>query len=149
MGHEVVELERREVERAVLARIQDEPEIRVDGQDAGLLTYYKGESYRLRGSDSDLKSALAAYQAAADKPDAPKETNRQMGDVYRRMGDIPSAIAAFQAYVAAAPDASDAWMIQDQIETLQKAPPATPVTAPTPTETQGTAPVTPTSGGTT
>ena len=121
----------------------------VDGQDAGLLNYYKGEAFRMRGTDADLKSALAAYQAAADKPDAPKETNRQMGDVYRRMGDIPSAISAFQAYVAGAPNASDAWMVQDEIETLQKAPPVTPTSTQTPTETKGTTPATPTSGGTT
>lgn len=92
----------------------------MDGEDPGVLNFYKGEAYRERGNPDDLQPALAAYQTAALAPDAPKETPRQIGDVYRRLGDNASAVKAYQAYLAAAPDASDAWMVQDEVDTLNK-----------------------------
>lgn len=91
-----------------------------DGEDPGVLNFYKGEAYRERGRPDDLQSALAAYQTAAQAPDAPKETPRQIGDVYRRLGDNASAVKAYQAYLTASPDASDAWMVQDEVDTLNK-----------------------------
>jgi len=102
----------------------------VDGEDKGVLNFYAGEAYRLRGGKTgkpDLDSAVTAYKVALENPDAPKETWRQLGDVYRRVGDTPKAIEAFSAYLKAAPDAPDAWIVQDQLDTLGKADqPATP-----------------------
>ncbi len=95
-----------------------------DGEDKGLLNFYAGEAYRLRGGKTekpDLDSAIAAYKAALENPDAPKEAWRQLGDVYRRVGDKPKALEAFSAYLKAAPDAPDAWIVQDQLDTLAKA----------------------------
>ncbi len=102
----------------------------VDGEDKGLLNFYAGEAYRLRGGKTgkpDLDSAITAYKVALENPDAPKETWRQLGDVYRRVGDTPKAIEAFNAYLKALPDAQDAWIVQDQLDTLAKGDqPATP-----------------------
>lgn len=98
--------------------------LNIDGEDKGLLNFYAGEAYRLRGGKTgkpDLDSAITAYKVALENPDAPKETWRQLGDVYRRVSDIPKAIEAFNAYLKAAPDASDAWIVQDQLDTLAKA----------------------------
>ncbi len=91
-----------------------------DGQDPGLLDFYKGESYRLREKPGDRDSAIAAYKTALQSPDAPPETWRQLGEVYRRNGNMTEATDAFRAYLKAAPDAKDAWMIQDQLDTLAK-----------------------------
>jgi hypothetical protein len=156
----------------------------VDGLDAGVLNFYAGEAYRLRGgkgenNGADLDKAVAAYQLALQSPDAPKETSRQLGDVFRHLGNTKAAVESFDAYLKAAPDASDAWMVQDQRDSLAKTLPAAAVTAPAapapvpapepaptpaapaaPTETAATpaptpsaaaptAAVTPTSGGTT
>lgn len=109
----------------------------VDGLDAGVLNFYAGEAYRLRGgkgtnNSGDLDNAVAAYQKALQSPDAPKETYRQLGDVFRRLGNTKAAVEAFDAYLKAAPDASDAWMIQDQRDTLAKDLPAQ-AAAPVPT----------------
>jgi beta-barrel assembly-enhancing protease len=106
----------------------------IDGEDAGLLNFYAGEAYRLRGGRGaegpDLEKAIDAYKTALQSSDAPKETHRQLGDVYRRLGATAEAIDSFKAYLAAAPDAADAWMIQDQIDTLSMHVPP-PAAAPT------------------
>jgi beta-barrel assembly-enhancing protease len=109
-----------------------------DGLDQGLLNFYAGEAYRLKAKearerDSDAKTAeiekvrlqsldeaVKAYRAALEFPDAPRETLRQLGDVYRRLGRKAEALEAWKAYIAANPAAADAWMISDQIATLEK-----------------------------
>jgi len=95
-----------------------------DGLDLGVLNFYKGEALRLRGKrgadGSDMENAIAAYKAALESPDAPKETWRQLGDVYRHFGDTAAALDAFKHYIEIAPDTQDAWMVQDQIDTLSK-----------------------------
>jgi hypothetical protein len=68
-------------------------------------------------------------------------------------------VDAFKHYIALAPDAQDAWMVQDQIDTLSKdlrpAPVITPTEAPTTTPPSinatpaETAPAASSSGGTT
>lgn len=134
-----------------------------DGLDPGLLNFYKGEALRLRGKrgaeGSDMENAITAYKAALENPDAPKETWRQLGDVYRHFGMNTDAVDAFKHYIALAPDAQDAWMVQDQIDTLSRdlhpAPVITPTEAPTTTPATvnstpaETAPAAPSSGGTT
>ncbi|MDV6329842.1 M48 family metalloprotease [Asticcacaulis sp. 201] len=98
----------------------------VDGQDMGLLNFYKGEAFRLRngrragGLPTDMDNAVLAYKAALTFPDAPVETWRQLGDVHRHQFDFLGAIDAFKHYLALAPNAEDAWMVQDQVDTLSK-----------------------------
>ncbi len=105
----------------------------IDGEDKGVLNFYAGEAYRLRGGATgkpDFDSAITAYKVSLESPDAPKEAWRQLGEVYRRVGDTPKAIEAFNAYVKAAPDAPDAWIVQDQLDTLAKADQPAPSAAP-------------------
>ncbi len=124
----------------------------VDGEDAGLLNFYSGEAYRLRGGRGadgpDLERAIDAYKTALKSADAPKETHRQLGDVYRRLGATADAIDAFKAYLAVAPDAADAWMVQDQIDTLNMHVPPPPAAAPPATSAPANGTSTNTSGGT-
>ena len=118
-----------------------------DGEDAGLLNFYRGEALRLRGHTDDLPQALAAYKAALKSPDAPVETWRQLGDVYRHTGQTAEAQDAYRAYLAAAPTAGDAWMIRDEIDTIAKTTPAE-----TPAPASGAAPApeaAPSNGGAT
>ncbi len=131
----------------------------VDGEDAGVLNFYAGEAYRLRGDrgtgGSDLENAIVAYKKALESPDAPKETWRQLGEVFRRLGSTKDALDAFNKYLALAPDASDAWMVQDQVDTLTKSipsAPAAPATSAAPAASPpaaASASATPSSGGTT
>lgn len=133
-----------------------------DGLDLGILDFYKGEALRLRGKrgpdGSDMENAITAYKAALESPDAPKETWRQIGDVYRHFGMNTEAVDAFKHYIALAPDAQDAWMVQDQIDTLSQdlrpppeiKPTEAPATLPAAVQTTpaDTGPATPSSGGT-
>ncbi len=106
-----------------------------DGLDPGVLNFYKGEALRLRGKrgadGSDMENAITAYKTALESPDAPKETWRQIGDVYRHFGMNTEAVDAFKHYIALAPEAQDAWMVQDQIDTLSKDLHPAPVITPT------------------
>ncbi|UDF05199.1 M48 family metallopeptidase [Asticcacaulis sp. AND118] len=102
-----------------------------DGLDTGLLNFYAGEAYRLRAKDNigspDLLAAANAYTEAAALPDAPPETRRQLGEVYRRMGRTQDAIAAYDTYLKTFPQAEDAWMVEDLLNSLKAAPaPAAP-----------------------
>ncbi len=116
-----------------------------DGEDLGLLDFYKGEAYRLRDRDGtpDRDNAIKAYKAALTSPDAPSETWRQLGEIYRRNGDAKNAVDAFKTYLRLAPTATDAWMVQDQMDTLARtlpadAPPGSAPAAATPTSTPAT-----------
>ena len=101
-----------------------------DGLDAGLLSFYRGEALRLRGKDADYTQAIAAFETALKAPDAPVETRRQMGEVYRHLGQTQKAIAAYKAYKQAAPDAEDAALIDDMIAGLKAAPGTPPASTP-------------------
>ena len=59
---------------------------RPDGEDAGLLNFYRGEALRLRGHTDDLPQALAAYKAALKSPDAPVETPSRWRVTHGRPG---------------------------------------------------------------
>ena len=79
--------------------------------DAQLL-FARGEVRRQRNTDEDLQPALDDFQraAAADKP--PPELFRSLGLLHRRRKDAPAANAAFERYLALAPDAGDAGLIK-------------------------------------
>ncbi|WAC48381.1 M48 family metalloprotease [Asticcacaulis sp. SL142] len=110
-----------------------------DGEDLGLLNFYAGEAYRLRVKEAkttetnadkldrfevdktqNLEAAATAYKTALQHADAPAETYRQLGDVYRKLERKTDAIEALTNYIKAHPDAEDAWMVEDQIATLNK-----------------------------
>lgn len=82
----------------------------------GELRYFLGETYRMRGTDSDMQLALDAYKAAASEANAPAETFRAMGMVHRQTGEADAARQAFKRYLAAKPAAADAEMIQTYIK---------------------------------
>ena len=88
------------------------------GEDLGVLNYYRGEAYRMRRGEGDLPRAKAAYLAAAAQTDAPAATWRELGDIHRRDGDLPAARTAYETYLAKAPQAEDAWLVQDSLSSL-------------------------------
>lgn len=90
------------------------------GEDLGVLNYYRGEAYRLRRGDGDLGRARDAYLAAAAQPDTPLAAWRELGDIRKRDGDAAGARAAYETYLAKAPQAEDAWLVQDSLSSLDK-----------------------------
>src|SRR5262249_54975873 len=88
------------------------------GTDLGVLNYARGEVYRYRDGDGDVQHALASYTEATQHEDAPVETWRQIGVVQTKAHDNAAAIAAFQHYLDAAPNASDRELITMTINNL-------------------------------
>jgi len=87
-------------------------------EDLGVVNFYRGEAYRLRRKDGDLALARKAYAAAAAYPDAPVATWRELGDLASREKDAAAASAAYEAYLAKAPNAEDVWLVRDALNSL-------------------------------
>ncbi|OXE36647.1 MAG: hypothetical protein CGW95_06375 [Phenylobacterium zucineum] len=69
------------------------------GEDMGVLNFARGEVYRLRRLDGDVRLARDAYAAAAQYPDAPASVWRELGEMNRRLGEKPAALVAFRTYL--------------------------------------------------
>lgn len=91
--------------------------LREHGHRPGEIDYYTGELYRLRDDDGDSERAVTAYRRALAAPGAPAAAHRQLGLTLRRLGRTTEAQAAFRAYLAAAPQASDRAMVERYLET--------------------------------
>lgn len=78
----------------------------------GLLRYYEGEVWRLRGDRGDNELAAQSYQAAVAFPDAPPEAWRAHGYALLKSGRTPEGRAALGRYLALAPNAPDAPMVR-------------------------------------
>jgi len=89
------------------------------GADLGLLTFYKGEAYRLRHGDGDLAKARDAYREATAQSDAPVAAWRELGELLRKDGDSAGAKTAYETYLAKAPEADDAWLVRDSLKSLK------------------------------
>jgi predicted Zn-dependent protease len=91
------------------------------GEDLGVLNFYRGETYRLRRGEDDVELAKQAYEAAIAHSDAPVAAWRELGEARRRAGDRAGAAQAFNDYLEKAPDAEDAWLVRDTLNSLQGA----------------------------
>lgn len=78
----------------------------------GLLRFYEGEVWRLRGAKGDSALAGQSYAAAIAYPDAPPEAWRAHGHALLRDGRSEEGKAALHRYLALAPNAPDAAMIR-------------------------------------
>ncbi len=78
----------------------------------GLLRYYEGEVWRLRGQRGDDALAGRSYAAAVAYPDAPAEAWRAHGYQLLKHGRRDVGEAALRRYLALAPKAPDAAMIR-------------------------------------
>lgn len=81
----------------------------------GLLRYYEGEIWRLRGEKGDSALAGQSYAAAIGYPDAPPEAWRGHGYQLLRDGRIAEGKAALDRYLALAPQAPDAAMVRQSL----------------------------------
>lgn len=78
----------------------------------GLLRFYEGEVWRLRGEPGDHALAAQSYAAAVTYADAPPEAWRAHGYALLKTGRTPEARAALNRYLALAPNAPDAPMVR-------------------------------------
>jgi beta-barrel assembly-enhancing protease len=78
----------------------------------GLLRFYEGEIWRLRGQKCDSALAGQSYAAAIAFPDAPPAAWRAHGYQLLRDGRADEGKAALSRYLALAPQAPDAAMVR-------------------------------------
>ncbi|MEA3009590.1 MAG: hypothetical protein QOJ91_1282 [Sphingomonadales bacterium] len=78
----------------------------------GLLRYYEGEIWRLKGGKGDSALAGRSYAAATAFPDAPPEAWRAHGYQLLKDGRREEGKAALNRYLALAPRAPDAAMVR-------------------------------------
>jgi predicted Zn-dependent protease len=93
-----------------------------DGDQNGEIRFMQGEFYRFRDEEGDGERAIESYKMALLDGRAPPETHRSLGLVYWHAGRDDEAYASFEAYLRAAPQASDRKMIESymtQLETSQ------------------------------
>jgi len=88
------------------------------GEETGLLLFYRGEMYRLRGAEDDDAKALQAYRDAVATGKAPPEAQRALGLLYWRQDRNEDARAAFERYLALEPEAEDRAMIEHYLGQL-------------------------------
>lgn len=99
----------------VIARLESQ------GEDLGVLEFYRGEALRQRRHDGDAALSLGAYKSAVIHPDAPAASWRELGDAARKTGDAAAARQAFQDYLTHAPDAQDRWLVEASLKSLSTA----------------------------
>lgn len=88
------------------------------GPDAEL-GYFRGETYRLRGTPEDLDSALEHLRASAELPNAPAQVHRAMGLAFQKKSMKSEAARAFERYLELAPQAMDAALIQSYLSEMK------------------------------
>ena len=81
----------------------------------GLLRYYEGEIWRLRGQRGDSSLAGQSYAAAIGYPDAPPEAWRAHGYQLIRDGRREEGKAALSRYLTLVPGAPDAAMVRHSL----------------------------------
>ena len=81
----------------------------------GLLRFYEGEIWRLRGQRGDSELAGQAYAEAVTLPEAPAEAWRAHGYQLLRDQQPIEGKAALSRYLAMAPDAPDAPMVRAEL----------------------------------
>ena len=82
----------------------------------GLLRFYEGEAYRLRGRRGDRELALRSYAEAVRLPDPPAEAWRAHGYALIQSGRREEGKAALVRYLELAPNAPDAAMVRYSIQ---------------------------------
>ena len=77
----------------------------------GLLRFYEGEAYRLRGRRGDRELAARSYAEAVRLPEVPPEAWRMHGYALIQAGRREEGRAALARYLQLAPNAPDAAMV--------------------------------------
>lgn len=95
-------------------------QLSAEGEDLGLLAYYRAEAYRQRRGEGDLDRARKAYAEAGAHADAPPAAWRCLGDLAQQAGDRAAARTAYETYLARAPQAQDRWLVEASLKKLSE-----------------------------
>lgn len=84
----------------------------------GAANYYIGEAYRKRRKDGDKQRAAEHWLKASAYGNAPPQTWRALAEQARRKKQTQQALNHYRTYLAKAPNAGDAALIQSYISRL-------------------------------
>lgn len=82
------------------------------GVEPGILYFFHGEMFRQRNEPGDIQLAMDAYKLSAEQEAAPAAAYKNLGYLYLKTDDLPSAQDNFRKYLEADPEASDRAMIE-------------------------------------
>lgn len=88
------------------------------GEDLGVVEYYRGEINRLRRDEGDRERAFQHYTNAIAQPDAPAAAWRELAEYASRENRNADAIALFTTYLERAPQAGDRALVEARIQQL-------------------------------
>jgi beta-barrel assembly-enhancing protease len=94
--------------------------LEAEGEDLGLVGYFRGEAYRLRRQPEDLTLSVKSYEDASRHADAPVDVWRELGYARNKAGDNPGALAALTTYLDQAPQAQDRWLVENTLKSLKQ-----------------------------
>lgn len=89
-----------------------------NGEDLGVVEYYRAEVYRLRRGEGDRAQARSHYLAAVGHPDAPAAAWRELGDIERRDNNAEAAATNYRTYLEHSPTAEDRVLIEARLAEL-------------------------------
>lgn len=84
------------------------------------LEFYRGEIFRRRSRDGDLKLALVHYSNASLDEPMPEKTYKHIALVEKRLGRKTQAIKNFEIYLDRNPDTIDRELVLSYIQQLRK-----------------------------
>jgi predicted Zn-dependent protease len=82
------------------------------GVDANLIDFFRGEMYRQRNEENDLKQAKESYLRAVQGEKPVAEAYHNLGYIYLKEGSLPEAKYNFTKYLELKPDTDDRAMIE-------------------------------------
>jgi predicted Zn-dependent protease len=88
-------------------------------KNSGELYFYQGELFRMRAGQGDSEKAIENYEKALSMDGAPSKTNRSLGLMYWKAGELQKARTCFEQYLEQEPDANDSLMIKAYLEELE------------------------------
>lgn len=97
-------------------------QLAANGEDLGVLNYYRGEAIRLRRSADYQAESEAAYREAISHADAPALAYRELADLAEKRGEKNEMADLLIAYLLRAPNAKDAAFAKMRIEQIKPFP---------------------------
>lgn len=89
-----------------------------NGEDLGVVEYYRGEINRLRRGEGDRERAFQHYTNAIAQPDAPAAAWRELGEYAARDNRNADAVTLFTTYLERSPQAGDRALVESRIQQL-------------------------------
>lgn len=93
-----------------------------NGEDLGVINFFRGECHRLRRADGYQAAAEAAYRSAIAHPDVPAAAYRELADLAEKKGSKSEMADLLISYLERDPAARDAAFVKMRITQVRPLP---------------------------